>query len=139
MAWFSWHQIRRGSYCSKASQQLVRQIHEFAFRSRLIRRHTRENAPGLSCQNWPWTYSWGHESSSQSLMKSSPAMSRRHFIATVAAAVAAPQVLTAQKSERKLVIGEGAHRYEVLHHWPQLPDRFSWQTTHNVAIDRDGL
>src|SRR5205823_13647433 len=22
---------------------------------------------------------------------------------------------------------------------PQLPDRFSWQTTHNVAVDREGL
>jgi len=64
---------------------------------------------------------------------------RRRFIATTAAALVAPQVLTAQKSEKQLVIGEGAHRYEVLHNWPQLPDRFSWQITHNVAIDREGL
>lgn len=72
-------------------------------------------------------------------MKSSFTLSRRRFIATTAAALAAPQVLTAQKSEKQLVIGEGAHRYEVLHHWPQLPDKYSWQITHNVAVDREGM
>src|SRR4029453_3797813 len=25
------------------------------------------------------------------------------------------------------------------HNWAQLPDKYSWQTTHNVAVDRDGL
>ena len=59
--------------------------------------------------------------------------------ATTTAALAAPRVFTAQKSDRQLVIGTGAHRYEVLHHWAQLPDKYSWQTTHNVAIDREGL
>jgi hypothetical protein len=72
-------------------------------------------------------------------MKTSLRVSRRHFIATTAVALAAPQILTAQKSERQLVIGEGAHRYEVLHNWAQLPDKYSWQTTHNVAVDREGL
>src|SRR6185436_11594263 len=69
-------------------------------------------------------------------------ISRRRFLATTAttaAALAAPRVLTAQKSEKQLVIGEGAHRYEVLHDWPQLPDKYKWQTTHNVAVDREGL
>jgi len=69
-------------------------------------------------------------------------ISRRRFVSTVtttAAALAMPRVLTAQKSDKQLVIGAGAHRYEVLHNWPQLPDRYSWQTTHNVAIDREGL
>ncbi len=67
-------------------------------------------------------------------------ISRRRFLAATAlAAVAAPRVLTAQKTEKQLVIGTGAHRYEVLHNWAQLPDRYSWQTTHNVAVDRDGL
>src|SRR5437867_4004875 len=73
------------------------------------------------------------------LMKASPKVSRRHFLATTAVALAAPRVLTAQKSEKQLVIGAGEHRYEVLHDWPQLPDRYQWQTTHNVAIDREGL
>jgi hypothetical protein len=64
---------------------------------------------------------------------------RRRFIATAAAALAAPRVLTAQKSDKQLVIGEGEHRYEVQHNWPQLPDKYSWQTTHNVAVDAEGL
>jgi hypothetical protein len=72
-------------------------------------------------------------------MKRSVNISRRHFIATTVAAVAMPQVLTAQKSEKQLVIGDGTHRYEVLHDWARLPDKYSWQTTHNVAVDRDGL
>lgn len=66
--------------------------------------------------------------------------SRRRFLATsAAAALAAPRILTAKKSDSQLVIGEGEHKYEVQHYWPQLPDKYTWQTTHNVAIDRDGL
>ena len=72
-------------------------------------------------------------------MKTPSSTSRRRFIATTAAALLAPRVLTAQKTETQLVIGEGEHRYEVLHNWPQLPDKYSWQTTHNVAVDREGL
>lgn len=75
-------------------------------------------------------------------MKTSSAISRRRFIATsatAAAALAMPRVLTAQKSDTQLVVGTGTHRYEVQHNWPQLPDKYSWQTTHNVAVDRDGL
>jgi hypothetical protein len=66
---------------------------------------------------------------------------RRDFLqlaAGAAAAVAAPTILTAQKADSPIILGMGEHRYEVLHNWPQLPDRFTWQTTHNVAIDRVG-
>ena len=69
-------------------------------------------------------------------------LSRRQFIATstvATAALALPNVLTAQKTEKQLVIGEGEHRYEVHHDWAKLPDKFTWQTTHNVAIDAEGL
>src|SRR5438270_11438339 len=69
-------------------------------------------------------------------------INRRHFIkgtAVSTVALAAPRVFTAQKSEKQLVIGSGEHKYEVQHDWAQLPDRDSWQTTHNVAVDRDGL
>lgn len=66
-------------------------------------------------------------------------ISRRHFLTTTAAALAVPRVRTAQKSEPQLVIGAGVHRYEVLHGWAQLPEKYSWQTTHNVAVDREGL
>src|SRR5688572_11547265 len=72
-------------------------------------------------------------------MKPSYQVSRRRFLAATAVGLAAPRVLTAQKSEKQLVIGSGEHRYEVLHNWPQLPDKYSWQTTHNVAVDREGL
>ena len=67
---------------------------------------------------------------------------RRKFFtatATATAALAMPRLLTAQKSEKQLVIGAGEHQYEVIHNWPQLPSKYSWQTTHNVAIDREGL
>lgn len=70
-------------------------------------------------------------------------LSRRRFLATTAATaavLAAPRVLTAQKSAPKQVVaGTGAHRYEVLHDWAKLPSNYSWQTTHNVAVDREGL
>lgn len=66
-------------------------------------------------------------------------ISRRDFLTSTALALAAPRVLTAQKSEKQLVIGTGEHRYEVQHHWAQLPDKYSWQTTHNVSVDHAGL
>jgi hypothetical protein len=72
-------------------------------------------------------------------MNASFKVSRRRFIGATALALSAPQIITAQKSDKQLVIGEGEHRYEVLHDWPQLPSKYSWQTTHNVAVDKDGL
>ncbi|MCH2059237.1 MAG: hypothetical protein MK183_01295 [Verrucomicrobiales bacterium] len=68
--------------------------------------------------------------------------SRRRFLATsttVATGITMPQLLLGQKSRESLVIGEGEHRYEVEHNWAQLPDKFTWQTTHNVAVDAEGL
>jgi hypothetical protein len=66
---------------------------------------------------------------------------RRQFLATAAAGtaavMAAPTVLTAAKADKPLIVGEGEYQYEVQHDWPQLPDRFTWQTTHNVAVDKD--
>jgi hypothetical protein len=66
---------------------------------------------------------------------------RREFLqiaAGAAAVVAAPTIITAKKTESPVIIGDGEHRYEVHHDWPQLPDKFTWQTTHNVAIDKAG-
>ena len=71
-------------------------------------------------------------------------ITRRRFVATTAAAAGAasvfgaPLVLTASKTDSKLVIGEGDYKYEVHHDWPQLPEKFTWQTTHNVAVDKSG-
>jgi len=74
--------------------------------------------------------------------QSRPTISRRRFLATATAGsatlLAAPLVLTAKKTDGPLLVGEGEHRYQVEHDWPRLPDRFTWQTTHNVAVDRSG-
>src|SRR6187401_695423 len=70
--------------------------------------------------------------------------SRRQFLSTATAAAAgavilgAPTILTASKTESRLVVGEGEHKFEVYHEWPQLPKEFTWQTTHNVAVDKAG-
>lgn len=68
--------------------------------------------------------------------------SRRQFLASAAAGSAfllgGPTILTASKTESRLVVGEGEHKFEVYHEWPQLPKEFSWQTTHNVAVDKAG-
>ncbi|MSU35126.1 MAG: hypothetical protein EXS36_08420 [Pedosphaera sp.] len=72
-------------------------------------------------------------------MKPSSFLSRRRFLSASAFTLVAPQVLTAQKSSTHRVIGSGSHRYEVHHNWAQLPAKYSWQTTHNVAVDRHGM
>lgn len=70
-------------------------------------------------------------------------LSRREFLASAAAgsavALAAPRIVTAKKSETAVILGDGDHQFEALHDWPQLPAEFQWQTTHNVAVDADGL
>lgn len=69
-------------------------------------------------------------------------ISRRQFLSTTAAstvaACAAPTILAHSKTDSPKVIGSGEYQFEVIHDWPQLPDRFHWQTTHNVAVDKDG-
>jgi hypothetical protein len=66
---------------------------------------------------------------------------RREFlkVAAGAAAVAAvPTILTAKKTDSAVILGSGEHQYEALHNWPQLPEKYSWQTTHDVAFDKAG-
>jgi hypothetical protein len=70
--------------------------------------------------------------------------SRRRFIKNAARATAAaaamPYLVTASKgADKNPIVGEGDHRYEVIHNWPQLPSKYTWQITHNVAVDRNGL
>ncbi len=74
---------------------------------------------------------------------SSTGVDRRRFLAASAAATSglilgAPAVHAARKTEQPLVVGSGEYRYEVRHAWPQLPDKYTWQTTHNVAVDQAG-
>lgn len=71
-------------------------------------------------------------------------LERRQFLSSslaagTALAVAGPYILTARKSEAKeLIVGEGEHKFQVMHEWPQLPAKYTWQTTHNVAVDKAG-
>lgn len=71
-------------------------------------------------------------------------LERRQFLSSslaagTALAVAGPCILTARKSEAKeLIVGEGEHKFQVQHEWPQLPEKYTWQTTHNVAVDKAG-
>jgi hypothetical protein len=68
----------------------------------------------------------------------SDSCSRRRFIqATAAASVAAPAIFTSKRSAAQDVIGDGEYQYRCEHAWPQLPEKYSWQTTHNVAVDPD--
>ena len=78
---------------------------------------------------------------------SSKSVSRRQFLATSAlttsaiaagAALAAPGIVTASKTNSEVILGEGDYRYQVMHNFPKLPDKYSWQTTHNVAVDSAG-
>ncbi len=48
----------------------------------------------------------------------------------------APAVHTAD-SIAETITGQGDYRYRVIHDCVQLPDSYHWQTTHNVAVDRD--
>ncbi|MEM6799295.1 MAG: hypothetical protein AAF589_07250 [Planctomycetota bacterium] len=82
-----------------------------------------------------------------------PGATRRQFLTTSAAGLAAalaatqaaaqigvaPAVVTNSKTGGgPLIVGEGAHAYEVKHDWLQLPAKYTWQTTHNVAVDTAG-
>jgi len=71
-----------------------------------------------------------------------PQSSRRQFIAASAAGVAAiataPAIATASRTSAETIIGEGEHKFRVNHAFVQLPDKYTWQTTHNVALDKAG-
>lgn len=58
--------------------------------------------------------------------------------ATTVAVLGAPTILTARPTRcAETVVGEGEYRFKVNHQWTQLPDKYHWQTTHNVAVDSD--
>jgi hypothetical protein len=73
--------------------------------------------------------------------RSKSSVSRRRFLAStaaVAAITAAPAAWTHAKTLKPLIVGDGEHQFEVQHEWPQLPAKYTWQTTHNVAVDKAG-
>ena len=66
---------------------------------------------------------------------------RREFLAAAAAApVLSPILLgTQDKSGTKPpVLGSGAHTYEAIHDWGELPARIKWGNTHGVVEDSQG-
>jgi hypothetical protein len=67
-------------------------------------------------------------------------MNRRTFLKASAAA-AGPVLLgtAARGQDATPVIGTGEHRYQCHHNWGTLPPDYAWQTTHNVALDSQGL
>lgn len=71
-----------------------------------------------------------------------PSASRRQFMSTAAlgaaAILSAPAVATASRTNKETIIGEGEYQFRVNHAFAQLPDKYTWQTTHNVAVDKAG-
>ena len=67
---------------------------------------------------------------------------RRQFISSAAAGAAiiagAPMAFTASRTSDEVIVGEGEYKFRVRHDWPMLPDKYNWQTTHNVAVDKAG-
>lgn len=66
-----------------------------------------------------------------------PSFNRRSFLKTTAVAAMAPAIITGKRSMAQDVIGSGDFKFQCHHMFPQLPDQFKWQTTHNVAVDPD--
>jgi len=65
-------------------------------------------------------------------------LNRRTFLHVAAATtVAAPALITAKRSAAQDIVGDGAFKFRCEHSFPKLPDRYTWQTTHNVAVDPD--
>ena len=66
-------------------------------------------------------------------------LTRRSFIATTAAA-AGPYILGAEdRTGSKLpVVGEGDHKYEVIHDWGQVPSHIKYGNTHSIVEDSSG-
>lgn len=61
--------------------------------------------------------------------------SRRKVLAASASGLAIPHLILPRRAKAETVIGQGDFVYEVTHNYPQLPPPFTWQTTHNVAVD----
>ncbi len=65
--------------------------------------------------------------------------SRRSFLRQSAlatgAALTLPSIVTASKTREEVILGQGDFQYRVDHHCVELPSSYSWQTTHNVAVD----
>lgn len=50
--------------------------------------------------------------------------------------LSAPAIATASKTGSEKIVGTGDHKFKIDHDWAKLPADFTWQTTHNVAVDK---
>ncbi|HYG74722.1 MAG TPA: hypothetical protein VEK08_06945 [Planctomycetota bacterium] len=66
-------------------------------------------------------------------------ISRRNFVWGAAAAAAGCEFRSRAEDAKPLVLGSGAHRYECIHDWGQLPETISWGLTHGIAVDKQGF
>ncbi|TWW08104.1 hypothetical protein E3A20_27690, partial [Planctomyces bekefii] len=68
--------------------------------------------------------------------------SRRRFVTTAlaaSAALAAPATSHASRRfSNETIIDKGKYQYLAVNNFAQLNDKYSWQTTHNVALDSAG-
>lgn len=75
--------------------------------------------------------------------KNSP-VPRRQFITSAAVTTAAFSIIGCKKTvsvprrSSGIFVGEGEHKFEVINDWVALPDKYTWQITHNVAVDQNG-
>src|SRR5262249_22198126 len=71
-----------------------------------------------------------------------PMPTRRTFLASAAAAIAAPRLFAAQTQDKSAlknpILGEGDHQYECIHDWGQLPRAIAYGNTHGVCEDSQG-
>ena len=72
-------------------------------------------------------------------------MIRRDFLKAAAATAATVSTgplllgMTRKAGTDHPVIGVDGHKYECHHNWGKLPSNLEWQTTHNVAVDGQGM
>ncbi|WP_425398600.1 peptidase [Aeoliella sp.] len=76
--------------------------------------------------------------------RSTGGTTRREFCKTAAIGAAGTLALPAIHTWAKTdaddsIVGVDGHQYRVDHQWAQLPDKYHWQTSHNVAVGSDGL
>ncbi len=67
-------------------------------------------------------------------------LTRRSFLATAAAAAAAPAFLRATDKAglKPPILGQGGHQYEAIHDWGKLPRTIKYGNTHGVCEDSQG-
>lgn len=65
---------------------------------------------------------------------------RRQFVAAGAMAAAAPAFIRAEDKAgtKKPILGSGAHTYEAIHDWGELPSSIKYGNTHGVVEDSHG-